>query len=105
MKFFIPEAKDNIQAEEVYSAILKNNNGIKINKRIFKISFYDDEKRIIAEVGKQIDGNNKTGNQKVIAIVETETLYCIFLPTRGILSDAPIYVGKNESNIQIEYFD
>jgi len=105
MRFFIPHTKDSTDIEEVYSAILKHNNGLITDKRIFKITFYSDGKKIVAEVGKPLDGTRKEGDQLVIAIVEAENWYCVCLPTRGVLKGVPIYVGKKEHNIHLEYFD
>jgi len=105
MKFFVPFSKDTKQAEKVYSSIIKFNNAIQTDKRIFKLSFYDNNKRIVAEVGQPVHGSNKAGDQLVIAIVETKDIYCICLPTRGVLKGVPIYVGNKLDNAVVEYFD
>ena len=105
MKFFIPYAKNDEDAEEVYSGIIKNNNAIQTDNRIFKLSFYDNNKRIFAEVGKPIVGNNKTGDQIVIAIVEKFGFYCICFPTMGVFGGVPVYVDSKPDNAVVEYFD
>jgi len=105
MKFFVPYAKTSKVAEETYSAILKNIKATQTDNRIFKLSFYDNNKRIFAEVGKPIVGNNKTGDQIVIAIVEKFGLYCICFPTMGVFGGVPVYVDSKPDNAVVEYFD
>ena len=105
MEFFIPNSKNTETSEKVYKALIESNNAIITKKRIYKIIFDDKGKRMTAQVGKQIDKHYKEENQTVIAIVETESLYCICTSSRGIVAGVPIYIGKNEYNIALEYFD
>lgn len=105
MKFFIPHSKETTDIEKVYLGIVKFNNAQITDKRIFKLTYQYNNKTMIAEVGKQIDTYYKEGDQLVIAIVEMKNLYCVCLPARGVLRGVPIYVGKNEYSIHVEYFD
>lgn len=69
VKFFMPAAQDDAQAEQVYRGLVE---GIAkeerplTNRRIFRIEFVHDGQKLIAEVGKTLDGN------LVIAILETK---------------------------------
>lgn len=70
MKFFIPAAADDEQAESVYNSIKKfasETTGWKIeDKRIFNIAYYHDGNKYYAEVGKVED----LISDLVIAILE-----------------------------------
>ncbi len=105
MKFFIPHSKTASEMEAVYLAIVKHNNALITEKRIFRLTYEHNSMQMFAEVGKPVDGYYKEGNQAVFAIVETETYYCVCLHTRGLSGSDPIYVGKQGYSNRVEYFD
>jgi len=107
MKWFIPGAKDEEGAIQVYQAI-KKHLGKELgaasfaNRRIRKINFYDNRKTYEAEVGKRL---LLTG-EKVIAILyePARDLYHVCTPTRGVLRGISVLVGGDEVSF-LEDFD
>jgi hypothetical protein len=95
MKFFIPAAKDDKNAKEIYEGIIKfakENTWKEIKgRKIFSIAFNHDGKDYVARVGEIY---SHTGEQ-VIAILESNA-YLVCTPSRGVLRGMPILVGKNE---------
>ena len=104
MKFFIPHAKETKEAERVFASIAEFNKVPKQDKRIFKISYSHNGKRMTAEVGKPVDEYYKE-NGDVIAILQHDNLILVCLPNRGVLNGSPILVGFDEFSTHIEYFD
>ncbi|MEH2443190.1 hypothetical protein [Nostoc sp.] len=103
MKFFVPAAKDNIKAEQVYSAIAKSLKAPISEKRIWKLQWRDREIDMECEVGKPLPSSYQTGKELVLAIFECENLYKICTLSRGGVKGEPILVGKN-SQSSITYF-
>lgn len=104
MNFFIPHAKSSEEAESVFASISKFNNIPITEKRVFKVSYEHNGKRMIAEVGKSVDNYYKADGE-VIAILERDKLLCVCLPNRGVLRGSPILVGVDQFSTHIEYFD
>lgn len=96
MKFFIPDINDEDKAEEMYDAIkkfVKTTLGWDVTeRRIFKISYYHDGNYYDAEVGKIL----KVNSEEVIAILESNA-YLICTPTRGVIRDLPLLVGRGSA--------
>lgn len=96
MKFFIPGADDDQQAENVYSSIKQaacEATGWSIKeKRIFNIEYYHNGKKYYAEVGKE----DSLIGELVVAIIESNT-YLICTVNRGVLKGVPIMVGKTDT--------
>ncbi len=103
MKFFIPNAKDDKQAEEVYNGIIKfaeENLKWGVNTdRIYSIRYSHEGKDFLAKVG-EVENRTK---DLVLAILKSTT-YLICTINRGGLRGMPILVGENEIE-RIEYFD
>ena len=103
MKFFIPAAKDDEQAESVYSGIKKfaqENTGWSIYEdRIFAIKYKHEGKDYFATVGET---ENRT-DDVVLAILKSTT-YLVCTKNRGGVRGNPILVGINEVT-SIDYFD
>ena len=95
MNFFVPKAKDEKEAEEVYNDIkqfVSKSMQWKItNRRIFKIKYYHDGKDHYAEVGKASTVNGET----VLAILESNA-FLVCTPSRGAFKGQPIMVGGSE---------
>lgn len=92
MKFFIPEAKGEEEAEKVYNAIKEHAENVMgwktTNRRIFKINYQHDKTNHTAEVGKP---DTMTG-EIVLAIFEAQS-YLVCTPNRGGFKGQPIMVG------------
>ncbi|WP_313890099.1 hypothetical protein [Nostoc linckia] len=91
----MPAAKDDIKAEQVYSAIAQSVKAPITQKRIWKLQWRDREIDMECEVGKPLPSSYQTGKELVMAIFECENLYKICTLTRGGVKGEPILVGKN----------
>ena len=93
-KFFIPSAKSEQQAEEVYSLIAKfiGSPIDKVNKRLYSITYYHNGLKMVAKVGEDCDSYYREADPLVIAIFEGNP-YKICLADRGVKRGEPIYVG------------
>ena len=102
MRFFIPAAKDETQAEEVWVAIKKfaeETLGWEISdRRIFSIFYQRQDKHYHVEVGKPDPRNNEL----VIAILESTT-YLVCTPNRGVVRGMPILVGQDKVERTIDF--
>ncbi|MFN6486041.1 MAG: hypothetical protein RMY33_024415 [Nostoc sp. DedQUE03] len=95
MKFFVPAARDDIKAEQVYGAIAKSLKAPITEKRIWKLQWRDREIDMECEVGKPLPSSYQTGKELVMAIFECENFYKICTLTRGGIKGEPILVSKN----------
>ena len=94
VKFFIPNAKDETQAEEIYQGIKKfaaDQVSAPTDRRIFRIEYQHDGKPSYAEVGK----NDPVTKELVMAILEGVP-FMVCTPNRGVLRGIPVLVGKDE---------
>lgn len=103
MKFFIPKAKDEAEANDVYQAVKKfaqETLGWKItDDRIYSLRYIHNGKEYFARVG-DIEGFT---NATVIAILKSNT-YLVCTRDRGVARGEPILVGTEEV-LDIEYFE
>jgi len=103
MKFFIPNIPDPLKAEETYEAIREFNSGEMgtelSDKRIFSIDFLHNLKEYHAEVGKR---DQDTG-EVVFAILESDSLFYICTPNRGVVRGMPLLTGRNEVRLVTEF--
>ena len=94
-KFFIPKAKDDAQAEEVWESVKKfaeeTLDWDVSDRRIFSITYHKHSKDYYAEVGKPDPRNGEL----VIAIFESVT-YLVCTPNRGVIRGMPILIGQSE---------
>ncbi|WP_414517067.1 hypothetical protein [Nostoc sp. PCC 9305] len=105
MKFFVPAAKDDIKAEQVYSALAQSLKAPITEKRIWKLEWRDREIDMECEVGKPLPSFYQTGKELVLAIFECENLYKICTLTRGGVKGEPILVGKNSQSSATYFSD
>lgn len=102
MKFFIPSAKDDIQAEEVWKSIKKfaekTLDWDVSDRRIFSIAYQKHGEDYYVEVGKPDPRNGEL----VIAILKSNT-YLVCTPNRGVLRGMPILVGGTELTKVIDF--
>lgn len=106
MKFFIPAANDDAQAESVYEAIRKFNSeqmGATIGpQRIYSVTGVHDGKPFKATVGEIFE---RLGEVVVAIILDTKrNCYLICTANRGVARGGPYLSGANEIK-SIEYFD
>jgi len=102
MKFFVPTAQDNKEAESIYDATKKFATETLrwqvTNRRIQSISFRDKGESVQAEVGKIEPITGET----LVAILESTT-FLLCTPNRGVLRGMPILVGKHEVTSVTEF--
>lgn len=101
MKFFIPNAKDKKQAEEVFQGIkicLKKSGWNITDRRIFSLTYSHYKKKYHSEVG-QLDDRV---NEEVIAILES-FIYLVCTDNYGVFRGEPVLVGKEEVRKIIDF--
>ena len=94
MKFFVPSAENENEAEDTYQATRKfavENCWPVTDRRIQAIGFRDKGRSVTAEVGKIEPITGET----VVAIFESRA-YLVCTPNRGVLRGMPILVGRHE---------
>lgn len=95
VKFFIPKAKDDAQAEEVWESIKKFAEKTLewdvSDRRIFSIAYRKQGEDYYVEVGKP----NPRNGELVIAILKSNT-YLVCTPNRGVLRGIPILISGSE---------
>lgn len=93
MKFFIPNADDEAQAERVYEGLREHasklSGGAISQQRYFSIKWLNDGKLCHAEVGKQ---ETLTGTT-VVAIFDAGQLFYVYTYARGVLDGSPMLAG------------
>ncbi|MBW4560667.1 MAG: hypothetical protein KME32_05815 [Mojavia pulchra JT2-VF2] len=103
MKFFVPAAKDDVKAEQVYSAIANSVKAPVTENRIWKLRWRHTEIDMECEVGKPLPSYFSTGKELVLAIFDCENLYKICTLSRGGVKGEPILAAKN-SHSSATYF-
>ncbi|MEA5580289.1 hypothetical protein VB620_02920 [Nodularia harveyana UHCC-0300] len=103
MKFFIPAANDHTRAEDVYHKIAIFAQAPITEKRIWKLSWFENNMNMESEVGKPLPSPYQTGKELVLAIFECENLYKICTLTHGGVKGEPILVVKNPQT-SVTYF-
>lgn len=110
VEFYIPEAEDAEQAEEVYEATAKfveeQRAAVKRESRIRQIKYYDGNNDQTYDVS--IGDNVPRVREPAIAIFESDDksldVYYICTPHRAVIEGSPIMVGRNNVK-RVEYFD
>jgi hypothetical protein len=98
MKFFIPAAATENEAERVYGAIkayLAQELGADVSpRRIRSLQYVHNRKNYSSVVGEE----ESDGSGIVVAILfdQTRSLYLVCTPYRGVISGSPILVGEHE---------
>lgn len=104
MRFFVPVATDQVEAERVYQGIRifvsAEGFGPLSEKRIARIQFSHDGNRFNLSVGE----THPQLNEMVIAILESDRVYLICTPNRGVARGTPYLVGKGY-HTHIEEFE
>jgi hypothetical protein len=90
--FFVPAARDDAQAEEVWEATRKfarDQLGWEVGeRRIFRIEYTHDGQDLVAQVGEQ----EPRQGEPVLVILESNA-YLVCTENRGVARGAPILVG------------
>jgi len=94
-KFFIPKAKDDAQAQEVWKCVKKFAEETLdwdiSDRRIFSIAYQKHGKDYCVEVGKPDPRNGEL----VVVILESMT-YLVCTPNRGVLRGTPLLIAESE---------
>jgi hypothetical protein len=97
MRFFIPNATDDVQAEQVYTAtktfVEQQTSSPLIERRIYSVGFKHNGVDYIATVGRIFE---RLG-EEVIAIVEGYIFY-LCTGNRGVIRGEPYLIGREEVN-------
>jgi hypothetical protein len=97
VKFFVPHAKDDAQAEQVYESIRRFVGAPPQKRPIWKLVWEHAQQDMECEIGKPMPAYYRTGDDPVLAIFDTGVLYMICTIRRGGKSGGPILAGCNES--------
>lgn len=95
MKFFVPGAESEEQAESVYQAIAKFVHAPNSSHRIHKLKWWHNGKEMYCEVGSPLPSYYRTGQEPVLAIFDCGHVYKICTPSRGGLGGEPVLAGKD----------
>lgn len=95
MKFFVPLAENDAQAESVYRSIAKFVSASVSNLRIYKLAWEHKGQAMQCEVGKPLPSYYETGQEPVLAIFDCGNVYKICTPSRGGLRGGPVLAGKD----------
>jgi|SRR5437879_1411829 len=103
MKFFVPHAKDEIQANQIYASSKKfceDQTGWRVlPKKVRALRYRHDGSEYLAAVGAQ-----DYSEGEVLCIFESEVTFLICTANRGVFRGFPILVGRQEVS-DIEHFD
>jgi hypothetical protein len=105
MKFFLPAAADEAQAERVYQALAEQYQAIVTNKRIYQLQWRHSRQDMSCTVDEKLPAYYKTGDEPVIVILDCGNLFKICTPSRGVLRGEPVLAGKTEGNYFVTYFE
>jgi len=103
MRFFVPGAKDDAEAESVYKAIRKHavettGHGV-TDRRIYHMSWKHGGVLYESTVGKP----DPRLREEVVAILEGAVTYLVCTNSRGVIRGEPMYVGKEEAYIVSDF--
>ena len=103
MKFFVPAARDNAEAESVYDAVIKFNNAPQQVNRIAVLAWEHNGMQMSCAVGDEAPTYYGTGKEPVVAILDCGHLFKVCTTNRGVVRGEAILVGK--SGARPTYFD
>jgi hypothetical protein len=106
MKFFVPEAENEEQAERVYQSVREfvAEQAMPLDdRRIFSIKYTHDGTQYYAEVGQ----THALNGERVIAILKARNygLYYVCTPNRGVVRGGPILVGEHHTISTVDFAD
>ena len=94
MKFFVPAAKDDTEAEQVYEAIEKFNSAPRQIQRIAALAWQHNGQKYSCEVGAEAPTYYGTGSEPVVAILDCNQVFKVCTTNRGVARGEAILVGK-----------
>ena len=103
MEFFVPNATNDVEADQIYAEIAQRNDVPPSHLRIWRISWKQDGADMLCEVGKPLPPYYENGSEPVFAIFDYDNFYCICSYKRGGYRGVPVFVLKN-SECRVEYF-
>ena len=95
MKFFVPAARDDAEAENVFEAIEKFNHAPRQVKRIAALAWQHNGEKYSCEVGAEAPTYYGTGAEPVVAILDCGQLFKVCTANRGVIRGEAILVGKS----------
>ena len=103
MRFFVPAAQNDQNAEKVVVAAKKfakmTMGWDTTERKIYGLKYRHDGKDYTAMVG---DNEPRTG-EMVIVILESDPVFLVCTPNRGLIRGEPMLVGKNEVSSVIDF--
>ena len=105
MKFFVPGAADDREAESIHDWIRQFVGAPPQERRIHKLAWRHRGRDLVAEVGKPLPEYFELGAEPVLAIFDAPNCYLICTPTRGGEQGFPIVVNREHTPALIYFFD
>lgn len=104
MKFFVPFAKDDAEADRVYGAIAAFVSAPIDDQRVARLEWTHKGQRMSGEIGKPLPPYYGTGDEPVLALFDCGNVYKICTANRGGLRGDPVLASR-ESVSQVVYFE
>lgn len=95
MKFFVPLAESDVQAESVYQSISRFVSAPVSGPRIYKLTWKHKGQVMQCEIGKPLPSYYQTDQEPVLAIFDCGNVYKICTPSRGGIRGEPVLAGKD----------
>ena len=97
-KFFVPYAKDEAQAEQVWDAtkeFMEKQGNIVTDRRIYSIAYTYHGEECFDKVGDK----DRYGMEEILVLLETDRVYLCCTQNRGVVRGEPILTGKSNAHI------
>lgn len=104
MNFFLPHAEDEASAESNYRAIAQFISAPIQERRIWKLKWRHNGMQMECEVGRPLPPYYQLGDEQVIAIFDSGSVYMICTASRGVLRGSPVLAG-HDFHSHPTYFD
>ncbi len=99
MKFFVPAARDEAEAESVYQSIVKFHDASSEGPRVCALQWKHNGQIMTCAVGAPLPDYFGTGRDPVVAIVDCGRLYKVCTANRGVLRGEGVLAGKSEDTV------
>ena len=104
MKFFVPVATDDANAETLYSVMVEFNNAPTQERRVFALTWTHQGEDMSCQVGDPAPRYYGTQEEPVLAILNCGALFKVCTPGRGGVRGEAIFVGRHIVKT-VEYFE
>lgn len=104
LKFFVPLAEDDAQAERVYRSIAEFNSAPVFEQRVFALAWEHKGQQMSCQVGDPLPTYYRTGSEAVLAILACDGVYKVCTASRGGLRGEPVLAGR-ASVSSVAYFN